>query len=144
GLRVPAHGRSDEEIRVGLAAGVDESQHIGGATAQFPQDLLASIRARPAAGRPLYCSPTLGVDLNGDELAADPEFREDPRNFAGLTPEIEADVRGALATATLAGRSPELIDTVKRKVQQLNALGVIFVSGSDMGTFGHPASEATW
>lgn len=144
GLRVTAHGRSDDEIRVGLQAGVDEFQHIGTASAQFPEDILGMIRTRIESGSPLYWSPTIGMDLNADELAADPEFLDDPRNFLGLPPEMELDIRQAIAAAEFRGRGPEVIETVKRKVQQLNELGVIFVSGSDMGTFGHPASEATW
>lgn len=144
GLRVTAHGRTDEEIRVGLAVGVDEFQHIGTLSERYPEDILEAIRARIAQGRPLYWSPTIGVDLNADELAADPEFLDDPRNFVGVPADIERDVRQAVANAEFRGRSPAVIETVKRKVQQLNELGVIFVSGSDMGTFGHPAGEATW
>lgn len=144
GLRVTAHGRSDAELRIALAAGVDEIQHIGTGSPEYPQDIIDTIHERIMSGNPLYWSPTIGLDLNADELAADPEFLEDPKNFVGLTPEIELDVRQAIAGAQFPTRSPEVIATVKRKLQQLNELGVIMVSGSDMGTFGHPASEATW
>jgi len=46
GLKVTAHGRSDDEIRAGLAAGVDEFQHIGGGSTQYPADIVESIRER--------------------------------------------------------------------------------------------------
>ncbi|MDT8398343.1 MAG: amidohydrolase family protein [Pseudomonadales bacterium] len=144
GLRVSAHGRSDAEIRLGLAAGVDEFQHIGTGSAQYPQDILDTIRERIRTGNPLYWSPTIGLDLNANNLAADHEFLDDPRNFVGLGPELELDVRQAIASAQFRTRTPEVLATVKHKLQQLNELGVIMVSGSDMGTFGHPASEATW
>ncbi len=144
GLKVTAHGRDDEEVRVGLAAGVDEFQHIGTASEEFPQDILDSIRARIAAGRPLYWSPTAGLDLNANSLANDPEFLDDPSNFLGMPDDLVTDVKSSIASASFVARDREVIATVKRKIAQLRELGVVMVSGSDMGTFGHPAAEATW
>lgn len=144
GLRVITTGRGEEEVRSGLQAGVDEFQGIGTTTPQFPVDILDAIRTRIEAGKPLYWSPALGMALNADSLAADPEFLEDPRNFAGLPPDLAGDLRQAITSTEVRGRPPELLDTVRRKVQQLNEVGVIFVSGSGAGAFGHPAAEATW
>ncbi len=144
GLRVTAHGRSDAELRIALKAGVDEIQHIGSGGSEYPQDIIDTIRERINGGTPLYWNPTIGLDLNANALAADSEFLEDPKNFLGLSLEIEEDVRIAIVQSQFNTRSPEIINTVKRKLQQLNELGVIMVSGSDMGTFGHPASESTW
>lgn len=144
GVRVTAHGREDEEIRIALRAGVDEIQHIGVSSPTYPADLLDMVEARVASGIPLYWNPTIGMVLNTDELAADPEWLDDPKNFVGLPPEIELDIRQAIANADFQVQPPTASDTIKRKLQSLSERGVIFTFGSDEGTFGHPASEATW
>lgn len=144
GIRVTAHGRTDDELRVALNAGVDEIQHIGVGTPTLPEDILDMVQARIAGGTPLYWNPTVGTILNTDELAADPEWLDDPKNFAGLPPEIELDIRQAISRATITVQPPAASATIKRKVQSLSERGVIFTFGSDEGTFGHPASEATW
>jgi len=56
-----------ESSVVGLAAGVDDFQHIGVAGgALFPDDLLGALRARAMSGRPLYWTPTVGLPLHGE------------------------------------------------------------------------------
>jgi imidazolonepropionase-like amidohydrolase len=144
GVRVTAHGREDEEIRIAIRAGVDEIQHIGVGSPTYPQDLLDMVQERIQGGTPLYWNPTIGMILNTDELAADPEFLDDPKNFVGLPPEIEIDIRQAISNATFNVQPPTSSDTIKRKLQSLSERGVIFTFGSDEGTFGHPASESTW
>jgi imidazolonepropionase-like amidohydrolase len=144
GKRVAAHGRTDGEVRIGLEAGVDEFQHVGLQSPEYPADIVARIRERIAAGRPLYWSPTVGPDLNADELAANPEFLDDPRNFEGLPPAIAADVRAAVAKASPRPPAPERQGIILRKVAQLRALGVELVFGSDEGSFGMTAAQATW
>ena len=75
GVSVAAHGRSDAEIRMGLEGGVDEFQHIGVAgddDAGYPPDLLEVIRARVAAGPPLYWTLTVGLPLRGADMARNP------------------------------------------------------------------------
>ncbi len=74
GVRVTAHGREDEEIRIALRAGVDEIQHIGVSTPTYPADLLDMVEDRVASGVPLYWNPTIGMILNTEELAADPRM----------------------------------------------------------------------
>lgn len=144
GLRVTAHGRTDGEIRVGLAAGVDEFQHIGTDTPELPADIIETIRQRIAGGRPLYWSPTVGAEANKPWLERDFEYLASPRNFVGLPPELELDVRNALDTFKPPAVPATLKPTLKRKLQQLRELGVVFVSGSDEGTFGQPAGDALW
>jgi len=144
GVRVTAHGRIDEEIRVALIAGVDEIQHIGISTPTYPVDILEMIEERISAGTPLYWNPTVGVTLNADELAADPEWLDDPKNFAGLPDDIELDIRRAIANQQFTPQPGTASDTIKRKIQSLSERGVIFTFGSDQGAFGVPASEATW
>lgn len=144
GKRATAHGRTDAEIRIGLDAGVDEFQHIGLQSPQYPDDIVARIRERIGAGRPLSWSPTVGPDLHLDELTTNPEYLDDPRNFAGLPEMIAADVRAAIAQAPAPRRPTGYQDIIKRKVGQLRALGVEFVFGSDEGSFGMTAAQATW
>jgi imidazolonepropionase-like amidohydrolase len=139
-LMVTAHGRSDDEIRAGLAAGVDEFQHIGGGSTEYPADIVETIRERVASGPPLYWSPTVGPQLNADELAADHDFLNDARNYVGLPDAIAGDVGAAVAEAQFNPGSPETASTVERKIAQLRELGVVLIAGSDMGVFGVPAS----
>jgi imidazolonepropionase-like amidohydrolase len=144
GIRVTAHGRNDDEIRVALIAGVDEIQHIGVDTPTFPEDILDLIEQRIASGIPLYWNPTVGMILNTDELAADPEWLDDPKNFLDLPADMELDIRQAIARANFNVQPRSASDTIKRKLQSLSERGVIMVFGSDEGSFGHPASESTW
>src|SRR6185436_17936075 len=97
GRKATAHGRSDAEIRAVLAADTDEIQHIGFDSPEYPADIVETIKRRIASGRPLSWSPTVGTQLYADELAINPEFLDDPRNFLGLPPPIAADVRQAIA-----------------------------------------------
>ncbi len=144
GIPVTAHGRQDEEIRIALRAGVDEIQHIGVDTPTFPEDILDMVAARVSNGPPLYWNPTVGMILNTDELAADPEWLDDPKNFVGLPADIERDIRQAISNASFNALPASASDTIKRKIQSLSERGVIFTFGSDEGSFGHPASESTW
>ena len=146
GIKVTAHGRTDAEIRIGLAAGIDEFQHIGTDSPEYPPDVVAAIRQRMKTGPPLTWSVTVGTQLNADDLVSDPEFLDSPRNFRGLPLRIVNEVRAATAKALAAAKppSPDVARIVKRKAAQLRELGVEFVFGSDIGGFGAPAGEGTW
>jgi imidazolonepropionase-like amidohydrolase len=144
GTRVAAHGRTDAEIRIGLDARVDEFEHIGLRSPEYPADIVARIRQRLAAGPPLSWSPTVGPDLNADELATDREFLDAPGNFAGLPAAIAADIRMAVAKAGPRVPVAGYQGIIKRKVAQLQELGVELVFGSDQGSFGMTAHMATW
>ena len=143
GKKATAHGRTDAEIRACLDADIDELQHIGYGSPEYPADIVDTIRKRIAAGRPLSWSPTVGTQLDADELVSDPEFLDDPRNFHGLPPLIAADIHQAIDA--FAPRPPRA-DTKKivdRKMAQLRELGVNLVFGSDEGTFGASAAQGT-
>jgi imidazolonepropionase-like amidohydrolase len=143
GKKATAHGRSDAEIRVCLDADVDELQHIGYESPEYPADIVEAIRRRISSGRPLSWSPTVGTQLDADELMADREFLDDPRNFRGLSPLIAADVHQAIdALLPRPGRA-DTKKIVDRKIAQLRELGVDLVFGSDEGTFGASAAQAT-
>ena len=144
GVKVAAHGRTDAEIRMGLEGGVDEFQHIGVTgddDAGYPPDLLAAIRARVEAGPPLYWTPTVGLSLRGADVARDPEMLDDPAAYAGLPPDVAADVRAAVAEYA---PGPANREAIVRKVAQLREAGVELLVGSDAGLAGNFHAQALW
>ena len=143
GKKATAHGRSDAEIRVCLDADIDELQHVGYESPEYPADIVESIRRRIAAGRALSWSPTVGTQLHADEIAFDHEFLDDPRNFKDVPPLIAADVRQAVAAYAARPPRTDTRKIVDRKVGQLRELGVQLVFGSDEGSFGATAAQAT-
>jgi imidazolonepropionase-like amidohydrolase len=141
--RVSAHGRTDPEIRLGLAAGVDDFQHIGvgNGGAPYPGDVIEAIRARVATGQTLYWTPTVGLALNSDVLRGNPEMLDAPANYEGLPPLVAADVRKAV----LAFRpQPAAHDAISQKVKQLIGAGVELLVGTDSGLAGAFHSQSTW
>ena len=165
GRKVAAHAFSEAEIRMGLAAGIDDFQHLRTQTPEYAADVAALIRDRVSKGPPLYWTVTAGGNgqLNAAYLASNPEFLEDPANFVGLPTEIADDVRKAIAGRTGgAGGTPpaggrggggrggpaqtqdEVNTIVKRKVAQIRDLGVDIVFGTDVGSWGEVTGQATW
>jgi imidazolonepropionase-like amidohydrolase len=154
GRKVAAHAFSEAEIRRGLAAGVDDLQHLRTQTPEYAPDVLALIRERVRTGPPLYWTVTAGGNgqLNAANLVANPEFLDDPANFIGLPPPIVDDVRKAIAAARRgalprgsAAQSQDEIDAiVKRKIAQIRDLGVPIVFGTDVGSWGEVTGNATW
>ena len=154
GRKVAAHAFSEAEIRRGLAAGVDDLQHLRTQTPEYAPDLLALIRERIRTGPPLYWTVTAGGNgqLNAAYLASTSEFLDDPSNFIGLPQPIVDDVRKAIA-ATTRNASPrggtvqsqdEINAIVKRKIAQILDLGVQIVFGTDVGSWGEVTGNATW
>jgi imidazolonepropionase-like amidohydrolase len=154
GRKVAAHAFSEAEIRQGLAAGVDDFQHVRTQTAEYPADLTALIRERITTGPPLYWTVTAGGNgqLNAAYLASNPEFLDDPANFIGLPQAIVDDVRKAIAIRTGAAArdasgaqsQDEINAIVKRKISQIRDLGVQIVFGTDVGSWGEVTGNATW
>ena len=155
GRRVASHAFSEGEIRRGLIAGVDDFQHLRTQTPEYPPDIVAMIRERVRNGPRLYWTITAGGNgqLNAAYLASNPEFLDDPANFVGLPQPIVEDVRRGIAATTAgigggrgsAGQSQAEINTiVKRKVAQIQNLGVEIVFGTDVGSWGEVTGQATW
>jgi len=141
GKMLAAHGRTDAEIRIGLDGDVDDFQHIGVAGPEYPADLIARIATRARSSRPLYWTPTVGLPLNGQYLAGNPEALDDPRNYAGLPAVIAQDVRQAIRN--YRPQSPQR-EIIVRKVKQLRDAGVQLLLGTDAGLAGNPHAHATW
>ena len=145
GRIVAAHGRTNEEIRLGLEGGVDEFEHIGvGNTgAEYPPDLVAAFRARVASGRTLYWTPTVGLPLNADYARDNREQLDDPSAYRGLPPDIAGLVHAAVKQFRPQAQ-PATAAIIKRKIGQLRESGVELIVGTDAGLAGNPHSQATW
>ena len=146
GRKVAAHGMNDTDIRLGLECGVDDFQHLGAEAPEFPADIMAAIRARVQAGPPLYWTPTVGANglLNYPYIATKPEFVDDPAGYRGLPPELADEVRKGWREFQPRPIDPNMSTNVKRRIAQLQRLGVILVFGTDEGSLGELPSQATW
>ena len=146
GKKVAAHGQTDDEVRRGLAIGVDDFQHIGIDSAEYPPDIMASLRERVTRGPPIYWTPTVGANglLNGAYTASKPEILDDPENYLGLPAPLVAEVKQGWADYKPRQPRADTEAIVKRKIAQLQDAGVVLVFGSDEGSAGELARHATW
>ena len=149
-LTVVAHAHRPEEIRRGLAVGVDCFEHTGLATAPgYPDDILAAIRERTAKMSlgPLYWTPTIEGLLNYEYLRDNPEALDDPAWHEGLPDAIVADIRKSLEHPDrlpyfqlTAARRP----TLANKFKQLRDAGVVQLIGTDSGIPMNFHTHSTW
>jgi len=150
GKPVVAHSHRPEEIRRGLAAGVDCFEHTGLATAPgYPEDILAMIRERTAKMSlgPLYWTPTIEGLLNYEYLRDNPEALDDPAWHDGLPDAVVADIKKSLEHTDrlpyfqlTAARRP----TLANKFKQLREAGVVQLIGTDSGIPMNFHSHSTW
>jgi imidazolonepropionase-like amidohydrolase len=149
-LMVVAHAHRPEEIRRGLAAGVDNFEHTGLAAApEYPEDIVRLIRERTAnmSAGPLFWTPTIEGLFNYEYIRDTPEHIDDTAWHEGLPPAIIKDIRQSLA-------HPERLDyfratparrpTLSRKFAQLREAGVTLLVGTDSGIPMKFHSGATW
>ncbi len=146
GKRIAAHGQTDEEVRLGLAIGVDDFQHIGIDSAEYSSDIMTSLRARVNSGPPVYWTPTVGANglLNAAYSASKPELFDDPEAYLGLPPAFVSEVKDGWAAYRPRQPRTDAEAIVKRKIAQLREAGVRLVFGSDEGSAGELARHATW
>ena len=150
GLMVVAHSHRPEEIRRGLAAGVDNFEHTGLSSApEYPEDIVRMIAERTAqmSRGPLYWTPTIEGLFNYEYVRDNPEQLDDPAWQVGLPPDIIADIRKSIATPDrlpyfqlTAIRRP----TLARKFKQLSEAGVVMLVGTDSGIPMKFHSNSTW
>jgi len=150
GKPVVAHAHRPEEIRRGLAAGVDCFEHTGLATApEFPADIIAAIRERAAKMNmgPMFWTPTIEGLLNYEYLRDNREALDDPAWHEGLPANIIDDIRRSLEHLDrlpyfqlTAARRP----TLARKFKQLQESGVTLLIGTDSGIPMNFHSHSTW
>ena len=150
GKPVIAHAHRPEEIRVGLAAGVDGFEHTGLATAPaYPDDVMALIRERTAKMSlgPLFWTPTIEGLLNYEYLRDNPEALDDPAWQADLPAAVAADIKKSLEHVDrlpyfqlTAARRP----TLAHKFKQLREAGVVQLIGTDSGIPMNFHTHSTW
>jgi len=150
GLPVVAHSHRPEEIRRGLAAGVDDFEHTGLATAaEYPPDIIAMIRERTARGNagPLFWTPTIEGLFNYEYVRDNPEKLDDPSWHDGLPDSIIADIRRSIQhpeRLSYFQMTPSRRPTLARKFAQLRESGVVLLIGTDAGIPMKFHSMATW
>ncbi|MDX2184330.1 MAG: amidohydrolase family protein [Gemmatimonadaceae bacterium] len=143
-LPVIAHAHRPEEIRLGLAAGVDGFEHTGLATApRYPDDIILALRERSARGNvaPIWWTPTISVLDQFTTKRDDDEFLDDPTWQLGLSAETITDIRASLRrldTLTYYRYVPARKPWLQTKFRQLRESGVRLMIGTDGGV------PATW
>ncbi len=150
GLPVVAHAHRPEEIRRGLATGVDCFEHTGLASApEYPQDIIDAIRERTAKMNlgPLFWTPTIEGLLNYEYLRDNPESLDDPAWHEGLPPDIIADIKTSIQhpdQLPYFQLTPARRPTLARKFKQLQEAGVVMLVGTDSGIPMKFHSSSTW
>lgn len=146
-LRVAAHGRTDDEIRKCLEAGVDDFQHLS-PQAELPADIVDNLRSRTRQRR-LFWTPTVGGSINNRYLQENPEPLDDVAWQRGLPEDAVSDVRDSLRDfPSFLRKRPNQVAAdealYKRKFFQLREAGVEVLVGTDSGNPGHFHPYATW
>ncbi len=150
GLTVAAHGHRPEEIRRGLAAGVDNFEHTGLATApDYPDDVMTMLKERTAQMNrgPLYWTPTVEGLFNYDYTRDNHEKLDSSSWHLGLPEKIILDIKQSFRHPDrlpyfqiTSDRKP----TLKRKISQLREAGVKLLVGTDSGIPMKFHSQSTW
>jgi imidazolonepropionase-like amidohydrolase len=147
---VVAHAHRPEEIRRGIAAGVDDFEHTGLATApEYPAELMQLVRERTSRGAagPFFWTPTIAVLLNYEYWRDNPEFIDDTAWRVGLPDSIVRDIQRSLAHPERLAyyqAMPQRRPTLARKFQQLRESGAVLLVGTDAGVPMNFHSRATW
>ena len=145
GLPVVAHSHRPEEIRRGIAAGIDNFEHTGlGTMPEYPDDVWELIKSR---ANTLYWTPTITPLLLYEYTRDNPERIDDPRWHEGLPEEIVDDVRGSLddlQRLPYYQLMPIRRPTLPRKIAQLREAGVVMLIGTDSGVPLTFHTDSTW
>jgi imidazolonepropionase-like amidohydrolase len=147
GKKVAMHGSTDAEIRLGLAIGIDDFQHIGIDSPEFPADVMAALRERARTGPPVFWTPTIGANglLNADYAATKPDLLiDDPELYLGLPPALVAEVKAGWQAYQPRPSRNDSGAIIRRKVAQMQEAGVTVLFGSDEGSAGEVARHAAW
>lgn len=150
GLMVVGHSHRPEEIRRGLAAGVDNFEHTGlSSSPEYPPDVIAALRERTAdmSRGPLFWTPTIEGLYNFPYTVKNHEFIDGTDWHVGLTPAIVDDIRQSLEhpeRISYFQQTPQRWPTLQRKFQQLRESGVLLLIGTDSGIPMKFHSGSTW
>ena len=152
GLPVVAHSHRPDEIRRGLAIGVDNFEHTGLAAAPgYPADIMDLLRERTATGRirggPLYWTPTVEGLWNYDQVIANPEHLDNDCWHRGLEADTIADIKQSIENPKellYFDLTPKRKPTLVNKVTQLREAGVVLLIGTDSGIPMKFHCQSTW
>jgi imidazolonepropionase-like amidohydrolase len=152
GLVVVAHSHRPDEIRRGIAIGVDNFEHTGLTTApEYPEDIMTLLKERTAKGRvaggPLYWTPTVEGLFNYENTVANPEKLDNACWERGLSEDIVEDIRSSLKNVgqlEYMQLTPLRKPTLKRKIQQLKEAGLVLLVGTDSGIPTKFHCQSTW
>ncbi|MEP6976276.1 MAG: amidohydrolase family protein, partial [Spartobacteria bacterium] len=149
-LPVVAHGHRPDEIRRGLAIGVDDFEHTGLATAPgYPEDVRKGLAERAAKMNigPLFWCPTIEGFLNYKTLIDNPEPLDDPAWQLDVPNDIVQDIKKSIqhpGQLSYYQITPLRAETVKNKFKQLQESGVVLLIGTDSGIPMKFHSSSTW
>ena len=149
-LPVVAHSHRPEEIRRGLAAGVDCFEHTGLSSApEYPEDVIKALRERTAnmSRGPLFWTPTIEGLLNYEYLRDNPEALDDTSWHDGLPRNIIDDIKRSIQhpdRLPYFQLTPARRPTLARKFKQLQEAGVVLLVGTDSGIPMKFHSQSTW
>ena len=141
GLKVIAHSRRPEEIRIGIELGIDNFEHSGMTSApDYSEQTKNIIMGRTSIGEdtgvPLYWTPTASYYAHYSENIANPEFIDDSCWQRGLGDDMIEDIKASLSQPGhlqhgWLNRIRE--DSVMHKTQELHRLGAVILVGTDNG-----------
>jgi imidazolonepropionase-like amidohydrolase len=149
-LKVVGHSHRPEEIRRGLAIGIDCFEHTGLAAApEYPEDVMRALAERTAqmARGPLFWTPTIEGLWNYAYNRDHPEKLDDPSWRLGLAADTVEDIRRSLAHPERLPYfqiTPQRAATLKRKFEQLRRSGAVLLVGTDSGIPMKFHSQSTW
>ncbi len=149
-LPVVAHGHRPDEIRRGLAIGVDDFEHTGLATAPgYPEDVFKGLAERTAKMNigPLFWCPTIEGFLNYKTLIDNPEPLDDPAWQLDVPNDIVQDIKKSIqhpGQLSYYQITPLRAETVAKKFKQLQESGVVLLIGTDSGIPMKFHSSSTW
>ena len=149
-LPVVAHAHRPEEIRRGLAAGVDDLSTLGLPPRPIiPDDILKAIAERTAKMSigPLFWCPTIEGFLNYSRLIDNPESLDDPAWKLDVPNDIVEDIKASIRHPGQLGYyqiTPLRAATLKKKFHQLQDAGVVMLVGTDSGIPMKFHSSSTW
>lgn len=152
GLIVVAHSHRPDEIRRGIAIGVDNFEHTGLTTApEYPDDIMTLLKERTAKGRvaggPLFWTPTVEGLWNYESTVANPEKLDNTCWHRGLKQDVIDDIAASISNIgqlDYMQLTPLRKPTLKRKIQQLKEAGLVLLIGTDSGIPAKFHCQSTW
>lgn len=149
-LKVVAHGHRPQEIRTGLAAGVDCIEHTGLSSApRYPDDVMDAIKERTAQMNlgPLFWCPTVEGLFNYEYVRDNGEHLDSDSWHRGLNDTIVSDIKNSFKhkdRLPYFQLTPVRKPTLETKIKQLMEAGVVLMIGTDSGIPMKFHSQSTW